>query len=83
MNIEKNQEVDEVFGKTGEEKPKHLQFNKMLTFRVVPAYLKEIEKVSKIKGVSVSKLIRTYIKEGMKRDGELTDREDKEFSVGQ
>jgi hypothetical protein len=55
----------------------------MLTFRVVPAYLKEIEKVSKIKGVSVSKLIRTYIKEGMKRDGELTDREDKEFSVGQ
>jgi hypothetical protein len=29
----------------------------------------------------VSKLIRTYIKEGMKRDGELTDKEDKEFSV--
>ncbi len=36
-----------------------------------------------MKGISVSKLIRTYIKEGMKRDGELTDREDKEFSVGQ
>jgi predicted HicB family RNase H-like nuclease len=83
MDIEKNQEVAEIFGKTGDEKPKHLQFNKMLTFRVVPAYLKEIEKVAKTKGVSVSKLIRTYIKEGMKRDGELTDREDKEFSVGQ
>ena len=83
MDIERNQEVDEVFGKTGEEKPKHLQFNKMLTFRVVPAYLKEIEKVANTKGVSVSKLIRTYIKEGMKRDGEITDREDKEFSVGE
>ena len=81
MNIEKNQEVAEIFGKTGEEKPKHLQFNKMLTFRVVPAYLKEIEKVSKIKGVSVSKLIRTYIKEGMKRDNELTNQEDKDFRV--
>ena len=83
MNIKTTKEQYEIFGKTGEEKPKHLQFNKMLTFRVVPAYLKEIEKVSKMKGVSVSKLIRTYIKEGMKRDGELTDREDKEFSVGQ
>jgi predicted HicB family RNase H-like nuclease len=81
MNIEGNKEVDEIFGKTGEEKPKHLQFNKMLTFRVVPAYLKEIEKVAKTKGISVSKLIRTYIKEGMKRDGEITDREDKQFTV--
>ena len=31
--------------------------------------------------MSVSKLIRTYIKEGMKGDGELTDREEKEFEV--
>jgi hypothetical protein len=31
--------------------------------------------------MTVSKLIRTYIKEGMKRDGELTKAEDKEFTV--
>jgi hypothetical protein len=53
----------------------------MLTFRVVPAYLKEIEKVANHKDMTVSKLIRTYIKEGMKKDGELTDREEKEFEV--
>ena len=67
----------------GSDKPKHKQFIKMLTFRVVPAYLKEIEKVAKQKQISVSKLIRTYIKEGMKRDGELSNKEDKEFEVGQ
>ena len=53
----------------------------MLTFRVVPAYYKEIEKVAEYKKVSVSRLIRTYIKEGMKRDGELSASEDKEFTV--
>ena len=53
----------------------------MLTFRVVPAYYKEIEKVATHQNVSVSKLIRTYIKEGMKKDGELTDREEKEFGI--
>jgi hypothetical protein len=63
------------------EKPKHEQFIQMLSFRVVPAYLKEIEKVAKHKKMSVSKLIRVYIKEGMKRDGELTSSEDKKFSV--
>ena len=63
------------------EKPKHEQFIQMLSFRVVPAYLKEIEKVANHKKISVSKLIRSYIKEGMKRDGELTDREDKQFSI--
>jgi len=26
-------------------------------------------------------LIRTYIKEGMKRDGELTDKEEKDFGL--
>ena len=63
------------------EKPKNQQFIQMLSFRVVPAYLKEIEKVAKNKSMSVSKLIRSYIKEGMKRDGELSDREDKQFTV--
>ena len=53
----------------------------MLTFRVVPAYYKEIEKVANHQDKTVSKLIRTYIKEGMKRDGELTDREEKSIGV--
>jgi hypothetical protein len=44
----------------------------MLTFRVVPAYYREIEKVAKHKKSSVSKLIRTYIKEGMIRDKEIS-----------
>jgi hypothetical protein len=61
--------------------PKHKQLIKMLTFRVVPAYYKEIEKVANHKKITVSKLIRTYIKEGMKRDGELTSAEEKEFQV--
>jgi hypothetical protein len=61
--------------------PKHKQLIKMLTFRVVPAYYKEIEKVANHQDVTVSKLIRNYIKEGMKRDGELTDREEKTFGL--
>lgn len=61
--------------------PKHSQLIQMLTFRVVPAYYKEIEKVASHKKVSVSKLIRSYIKEGMKRDGELSSSEDKNFRV--
>lgn len=61
--------------------PKHKQLIKMLTFRVVPAYYKEIEKVANHQDKTVSKLIRTYIKEGMRRDGELTNKEDKDFTV--
>jgi hypothetical protein len=61
--------------------PKHRQLIKMVTFRVVPAYFKEIEKVADHKGIEVSKLIRTYIKEGMKRDGELTNAEEKAFDI--
>jgi len=77
MNIE---DLDEKEGFTSDQ-PKHKQFIKMLTFRVVPAYYKEIDKVAKQKSISVSKLIRTYIKEGMIKDGELTDKEEKEFEV--
>ncbi len=62
-------------------KPKHKKLIQMLSFRVVPAYFKEIEKVANEKGMTTSKLIRTYIKEGMKRDGELTDKEEKEFGL--
>lgn len=67
--------------KSGSSQPKHKQLIKMLTFRVVPAYYKEIEKVANNQEVTVSKLIRNYIKEGMKRDGELTDREEKTLGL--
>ena len=82
MNFDQNLEEKEE--KTPFEKtamPKHKQLIKMLTFRVVPAYYKEIEKVATHKKMSVSKLIRSYIKEGMKRDNELTNQEDKDFRV--
>ena len=72
MDFEKNLEEKEdntVIGDT--DMPKHKQLIKMLTFRVVPAYYKEIEKVAKHKKMSVSKLIRSYIKEGMKRKSGL------------
>lgn len=63
------------------ETPKSKQMVQMLSFRVVPAYFKEIEKVATKKKMSVSKLIRTYIKEGMKRDNVIDSGGDKEFRV--
>ena len=65
----------------GSDKPKNQQLIQMLSFRIVPAYFKEIEKVADKKNMTVSKLIRSYIKEGMKRDNELSNEEDKEFRV--
>jgi len=82
MEFEKN--LEEKAEKQSFEKsdmPKHKQLIKMLTFRVVPAYYREIEKVATHKNMSVSKLIRSYIKDGMKRDNELTSQEDKDFRV--
>lgn len=67
--------------KPGSDQPKHKQLVQMLSFRVVPAYYKEIEKVANHQKITVSKLIRTYIKEGMKRDGELTSKEEKDFGL--
>lgn len=61
--------------------PKSKQLVQMLSFRVVPAYFREIEKVANKKSVSVSKLIRTYIKEGMKRDNEISGKENSDFRV--
>jgi predicted DNA-binding ribbon-helix-helix protein len=61
--------------------PKSKQLVRMLSFRVVPAYFREIEKVATKKKMSVSKLIRTYIKDGMKRDKQITNQEDKDFRV--
>lgn len=61
--------------------PKHKQLIQMLSFRIVPAYYKEIEKVADHKNMTVSKLIRTYIKEGMKKDKELTKTAEDDFRV--
>ena len=63
----------------GSDKPKNQQLIQMLSFRVVPAYYKEIEKVADKKNVTVSKLIRGYIKDGMKKDQELSSSEEKNF----
>ena len=72
-------EEDKKVGKS--DQPKHRQLIQMLTFRVVPAYYKEIEKVASSKNVSVSKLIRGYIKDGMIKDGELTKGEMSKFKI--
>jgi hypothetical protein len=66
---------------SGSDMPKYKQLIQMLSFRVVPAYYREIEKVANKKDMTVSKLIRSYIKEGMKRDKELTSAEDRDFRV--
>lgn len=65
----------------GSEKPKNQQLIQMLSFRIVPAYFKEIEKVADKKNMTVSKLIRSYIKDGMKRDKDFTA-SDKGFNIG-
>jgi hypothetical protein len=81
MASKKYQEMQSSGEKPHSDQPKHKQLIKMLTFRVVPAYYKEIEKVANHKDITVSKLIRTYIKDGMKKDGELTDKEEKDFGL--
>jgi hypothetical protein len=81
MDVKNLEEKDKAQNNFGSDKPKHKQFIKMLTFRVVPAYYKEIEKVAKNKGETVSKLIRSYIKEGMIRDKEISNQEGGEFEV--
>jgi hypothetical protein len=81
MASKKYKEMQDSGEKPHSDQPKHKQLIKMLTFRVVPAYYKEIEKVANHKDMTVSKLIRTYIKDGMKKDGELTDKEEKDFGL--
>jgi hypothetical protein len=66
---------------TGSDKPKNQQLIQMLSFRIVPAYFKEIEKVADKKSITVSKLIRGYIKDGMHRDEDFT-KDDKGFNIG-
>jgi hypothetical protein len=70
MSSKKYQEMQSGGKPENSTEPKHKQLIQMLSFRVIPAYFKEIEKVADEKGVTVSKLIRGYIKEGMKRDGD-------------
>ena len=77
MSSKKYQEMQASGEKPHSDQPKHKQLIKMLTFRVVPAYYKEIEKVANHKDMTVSKLI----KDGMKKDGELTDKEEKDFGL--
>jgi len=81
MASNKYKEMQSSGEKTKTDMPRHKQLIQMLSFRVVPAYFKEIEKVANHKKVTVSKLIRSYIKEGMKRDKEITNAEGNEFRV--
>ena len=74
--VEKNE-----IGSSADTIPKAKQLVRMLSFRVVPAYFREIEKVAKKKKMTVSKLIRTYIKEGMKREKQFGGKDDVEFRV--
>ena len=67
--------------KPNSEKPKNQRLIQMLSFRIVPAYFKEIEKVADKKKMTVSKLIRSYIKDGMHRDKDFTA-DDKGFNIG-
>jgi len=53
------------------DQPKHRQLVRMLSFRIVPAYYKKIEKVADDQDTTVSALIRRYIKEGMVKDLEM------------
>ena len=81
MASDASKELKSAGGPQPSNMPKHKQLVRMLSFRVVPAYYREIEKVANHKKMTVSKLIRSYIKEGMKRDNELTSAEDQEFRV--
>jgi hypothetical protein len=81
MASDASKELKAAGGSQPSNMPKHKQLVRMLSFRVVPAYYREIEKVANHKKMTVSKLIRSYIKEGMKRDNELTNAEDQEFRV--
>jgi hypothetical protein len=65
----------------GSDKPKNQQLIQMLSFRIVPAYFKEIEKVADKKNMTVSKLVRSYIKDGMQRDKDFSG-DEKGFNIG-
>jgi len=60
--------------------PKHQQLIRMLSFRIVPAYYKKIEKVADDQDTTVSSLIRRYIKEDMVKDLEMRG-DDTDFRI--
>jgi len=64
----------------GSNLPKHRQLIRMLSFRIVPAYYKKIEKVADDQKTTVSALIRRYIKEGMVKDLEMKG-DDTDFRI--
>lgn len=79
MATKKSQEKSSHPGAAGNI-PKSKQLIRMLSFRIVPAYYKKIEKVADSQGTTVSALIRRYIKEGMVRDLEMSG-ENSEFRI--
>ncbi len=78
MATKKSKEKESHPGKS--DQPKYRQLVRMLSFRIVPAYYKKIEKVADGQQTTVSALIRKYIKEGMIRDLEMS-KEDPEFRI--
>ena len=79
MATKKSAEKSEHPGAAGNV-PKSRQLIRMLSFRIVPAYYKKIEKVADSQGTTVSALIRRYIKEGMIKDLEMSG-ENTEFRI--
>ena len=78
MATKKSKEKESHPGKS--DQPKYRQLVRMLSFRIVPAYYKKIERVADDQQTTVSALIRKYIKEGMIRDLEMR-KEDPEFRI--
>lgn len=78
MATKKSKEKESHPGKS--DQPKYRQLVRMLSFRIVPAYYKKIEKVADGQQTTVSALIRKYIKEGMIRDLEMS-KDDPEFRI--
>jgi hypothetical protein len=79
MATKKSQEKSSHPGES--DQPKHNQLVRMLSFRIVPAYYKKIEKVADKHDTTVSALIRKYIKEGMTRDLESDVTQTSDFRI--
>jgi hypothetical protein len=78
MPTKKSQEKSSHPGQS--DQPKYRQLVRMLSFRIVPAYYKKIEKVADDQDTTVSALIRKYIKEGMIKDLEMKG-DDTDFRI--
>lgn len=78
MATQKSKEKESHPGKS--DQPKYRQLVRMLSFRIVPAYYKKIERVADDQNTTVSALIRKYIKEGMVKDLEMRG-DDPDFRI--